>query len=182
VASVIVKFIGARHRQPQERLKAITTEPDNTIHEGKSGVDATYLQIFLQSFEDVPTDDIEFFERLRLIVGSIVLAFNPLSCAGLATILDISMEDVWMAIRPLHSVLMAPDSSLDGITICHKSLADFVTNKTRCNNTRFYVEPAVYHLKLGMLCLKLMNKTLKKNICDLPPYCMNKNIDDLVER
>ena len=177
VASVIVKFVGAHHHKPQEQLKAITKESDNTIHKGKSGVDAIYLQIFLQSFKDVQTDDTEFFEWVQLIVDSIVLALNPLSSAGLATILDISMEDVWMAIHLLHSVLIVLNSSLDGINICHKSLTDFVTDKTCCNHTRFYIEPATCHLEFGMLCLKLMDKTLKNNICNLPPYSMNENID-----
>jgi hypothetical protein len=182
VASVIVKFVGARHRKPQERLQIIISEPNSTVHEGKSGVDAIYHQIFLQSFEDVETDDTDFFEQLRLVVGSIVLAFNPLSCADLAVILDVSTEDVWIAIRSLHSVLLVPNSSSRAIRICHKSLADFLTDNTRCLDTRFYIEPVVHHLKLGTSCLKLMNKMLKKNICDLPPYAMNEDIDDLGER
>lgn len=56
VASVIVKFVSDPHRNPQERLKIIISDPDSTIHEGKSGADATYHQIFIQSFGDVDID------------------------------------------------------------------------------------------------------------------------------
>jgi hypothetical protein len=34
-------------------------------------------------------------------------------------------------------------------------------------------------MKLGTCCLELMNASLKKNICGLPPYVMNKDVDDL---
>ena len=88
VASVIVKFVRACHHKPQEQLNAITKEPGNTIHGGKSEVGAIYFQIFLQSFKEVQTDDTKFFEQLQLLVGSMVLAINSLSCAGLATMLD----------------------------------------------------------------------------------------------
>jgi hypothetical protein len=66
--------------------------------------------------------------------------------------------------------------------VCHKSLADFITDTNRCTEKRFHIEPSVYHWKLGMSCLKLMNEMLKRNICDLPQYAMNEDIDDLGER
>jgi len=45
VAFVIVRFVGARHHEPRERLKAILSRPDSTVHEGKSGIDETYHQV-----------------------------------------------------------------------------------------------------------------------------------------
>jgi hypothetical protein len=47
---------------------------------------------------------------------------------------------------------------------------------------RFHIDPSIYHSKLGMCCLALMNKKLKKNICGLPIYAMNSEIKDLGER
>ena len=182
VAFVIVRFVGARHHEPRERLKAILSRPDSTVHEGKSGIDETYHQVFLQSFEDDDIDDAEFFDRMRLVVGSIVLVFKPLSCAVLAKILGISPGRVWNAIRSLHSVLRVPSSDAEVLRICHKSFADFLTDASRCKDKRFYIDPSILHLKLAACCLTLMNSSLKKNICDLPPYAMNKDIDDLDSR
>jgi hypothetical protein len=160
----------------------IISRPDSTVHEGKSGVDAMYDQIFLQSFKDVKMDSTEYFERLRLVVGSIALVFNPLSRADLATILDITLESVRNSIRSLHSVLIVPKSDLELLRVCHKSFPDYLTDPTRCTDVRFHIDPSVYHSKLGMCCLALMNKKLKKNICDLPVYAMNSEITDLDER
>jgi hypothetical protein len=123
IASVIIRFVISPHHTPQERLGIITSTPDSTVNEGKSGLDVTYDQIFLQSFEDVKTDVTEFFHRLRLIVGSIALVFNPLSCASLAEILDMSPDNVSNTIRTLHSILIVPDSDSDLLRVFHKSFA-----------------------------------------------------------
>jgi len=37
-------------------------------------------------------------------------------------------------------------------------------------------------MNLGTCCLKLMNGSLRKNICDFPKYVMNEDIDDLYAR
>jgi NACHT domain len=182
VASVIIKFVAPRHHKPQQRLKIIINKPDSTVHEGISGADMTYSQVFVCSFADVHEDDTEFFDQLQLVVGSVVLVFDPLSRASLGTILDIQSSDVGLALRSLHSIIIVPDSELQPIRICHKSLADYLTDPNRCKDTRFYINPSISHLKLGIRCLQLMNCSLKKNICELPRYAMNADIEDLDSR
>jgi NACHT domain len=182
VASVIVKFVSSRHHEPRERLKIITSRPVSTVHEGRLGIDGIYYKVLLQSFEDVDMDEAKFFVHLRLVVGSIVVVFNPLSCASLAAVLGIKESRVWTPLRTLHSIFIVPDSELEPIRICHKSLADYLTDGTRCTDTRFYIKPSVPHLELGLRCLRLMNASLKKNICALPRYAMNADIEDLYKR
>jgi hypothetical protein len=77
---------------------------------------------------------------------------------------------------------MVPDSGAGALRICHKSFADFLTDPKRCMDRRFYIEPSVLHTSLGTYCLKLMNASLRKNICDFPPYVMNEDLDDLDAR
>jgi hypothetical protein len=154
----------------------------STVLEGKSGIDKTYHQVFLQSLAGIDILDADFFDRLQLVVGSVVLAFNPLSCTDLARILNISQGGVRTAIRLLHSVLIVPESNSELLRICHKSFADFLTDPSRCVDRRFYIEPSALHTKLVMRCLRLMNKSLKKNICGFHPYAMNRDINDLDAR
>ena len=182
VASITVRFVISPNHTPQDRLHVIISRPDSTVNEGKSGLDETYDQIFLEGFEDVKIDDTDFFSRLRLVLSSIVLAINPLSCKDLAVILDVPPKSVRSTIRSLHSVLIVPKSDSDLPRVCHKSFPDYLTDRTRCTYPRFQLDPSVYHLKLGACCLTLMNKALKKNICDLPAYAMNSEVDDLDER
>jgi hypothetical protein len=182
VPSIIVRFIASRFHDPQERMKMIICNPESTVLEGKSGIDGTYRQVFLQSCENVDVDDSDVFERLRLVIGSIILVFHPLSRMNLAMILGIPLGDVRNAADIFHSVLIVPESDSEPMRVCHKSLADFATDAKRCTDSRFYVDSSIYHMKLGVFCLKLMNEKLKRNICDLPPYAMNKDIDDLGQR
>jgi hypothetical protein len=182
VASIIVKFIGSSIHNPELRLKIIISRPDTTSNEGKSGVDLTYDLVFSQSFEDVGTDDTDFFDQLRLVIGFIAMAFEPLSCTDLAAILGIPPKSVRSTIRSLHSVLVVPESDSQALKVCHKSFPDYLTDPTRCTDRRFHIDPSVYHCKLGKRCLELMNKALKKNICDLPAYSLNNEISDLLER
>jgi hypothetical protein len=182
VAHVIVKFVRSRHHQPQERLDLIIGSPETTVYEGKSGIDATYRQILLQSFKGIDINDTDCLEQLRLVVGSVVLALNPLSCASLATLLHLPSNRVWIVTDSLHSVFLFPDSELEPIRICHKSVADFFTDPSRCTDPRFYIDPSVSHCNLAACCFVLMNQSLRTNICHLPAYVMNEDIHDLGER
>jgi hypothetical protein len=183
IAYIIVKFVASRHHQPQQRLELIVGNPDDTNYEGKSGIDAMYHQILERSFKDIDLeDDFDVFERLRSVVGAIVLAVNPLSRVTLAAILNITQSQVQTAMHSLHSIFLVPDSESEPIRICHKSVADFFTSRTRCTDPRFFINPSSYHLKLGTGCLVLMDELLTTNICKLPDYAMNKDIHDLDER
>jgi NACHT domain len=182
VASVILRFIDYPYAMPQDRLKLIASMLNHTIYEGKSGVDVTYIQVLVANLSNVDKEDSQFFDQLRLVLASIVLAFNPLSRASLGRMLGMSSGQIWMILRSLHSVLIVPDSDSEPIRICHKSFADFLTDRKRCSDERFYINASVHHSQLGAFCLTLMTSTLTKNICRLPRYALNKDVKDLVAR
>jgi NACHT domain len=182
VASIIIGFVDYPHAMPQDRLKLILRILDSTIYEGRTGIDVTYDQVLVANLSNVDKDDSEFFEQLRLVMASIVLAFHPLSRASLASILGMSSERIWTILRSLHSVIIVPDSASQPIRICHKSFADFLADPRRCSDTRLHINAPVHHSQLGASCLELMKKKLTKNICQLPRYSMNKDIKDLDSR
>jgi NACHT domain len=182
IASIIVGFVDDPRELPQDRLKLMISRLDSTVYEGKAKIDGTYEQVLVASFSDVSKDNSKFIQQLQLVLASIVLAFHPLSRASLARILGMSSERIWMILRSLHSVLIVPDSDSKPIRICHKSFADFLTDRQRCSDERFYIDSPAHHSQLGILCLELMKSTLTKNICLLPPYRMNKDISDLDAR
>jgi NACHT domain len=182
VASVIIRFVDYPYAMPQDRLKLIVSILNSTIYEGKSGIDRTYEQVLAANLDNVEKDDTQFFEQLRLVMASIVLAFYPLSRASLARLLGMSSDRIWMILRSLHSVLIIPDSDSQPIRICHNSFADFLTDPQRCSDARFHINAPAHHSQLGAFCLELMKTSLTKNICRLPPYAMNKEIEDLDAR
>ena len=158
IASVILRFINSSSTSPQKRLKLIVYPQESTIYEGQSGIDVVYHQILSTSFEHIDEDDGDFFDRLHLVVGSIVLALKPLTRASLAVILDMTSEDIWIILVHLHSVLIVPESESEPIRILHKSFADFITDKERCPDAIHFIDAPPHHSVLGIHCLKLIDR------------------------
>jgi hypothetical protein len=178
VAYIIIKYVSPRLYDPEERLKVIISN----VLKGRSGIDGIYDKVLIQGFKEIGMDETEFYVDLQLVVGSIVVAFNPLSCASLAAILGIKRSRAWTALSPLHSIFVIPDSESEPIQICHKSLTDYLQDEKRCADKRFYINPSVLHLELGLRCLRLMNNSLKKNICEISRFAINADISDFDAR
>jgi hypothetical protein len=178
---IVVDFIDDPFETPQDQLKLILSMSDSGIYVGKSVIDVRYSQILESSFRDAPEDNSRSFEWFRLVLASIVLAFNPLSRAGLARIIGTSSERIWMILYRLHSILIVPDSDTEPIRICHKSFADFL-DPQRYPDARLRINASSHDLGFRISCLKLMNTTLEGNMCGLPRYVMNKDIEDLPAR
>jgi hypothetical protein len=64
----------------------------------------------------------------------------------------------------------------------HKSFPDFITDPSRCTDTRFYISPGNLHLELAMNCLRMMNDGLEQNLLSLPDYALNSEVEDLQTR
>ena len=178
-ASTVVKFIASQGDSPTERLSLVTSLPQRTIEEGKSGVDQLYTKVLQQAFNGVSTDNSPRNLHFQTVVGTILLLFNPLPIKSLSELLGCNIPHIRTTIRSLHSLLLVPDSNEDPIRIFHKSLPDFLMDSDRCWDRRFYVEPAGHHLEILLRCLRLMEKRLKKNICNLEDYAILSEVKDL---
>jgi hypothetical protein len=66
------------------------------------------------------------------------------------------------------------------ITMIHPSLYDFLTNKGRCTDDRFYVDTAVHAQIMVSRCLKIMNSVLGFDFCCVEERSLlNNEIVDL---
>ena len=176
-ASTTVKFIISEYHTPNKRLALITSLPQSTTYEGESGIDLLYTQVLEQAFCNVGSDGQDLYSHLRSVVGAVMLVFNPLPRKALSTLLRTS--NISTILRPLHSLLLIPDSIEDPIRIFHKSFPDFLTDQERCKDKRFFVNPSVHHTELLFSCFNLMKKRLKRNICNLDDYAVLSEVEDL---
>jgi hypothetical protein len=181
-ASTTIKFIQSLRYDPRERLKLVTSIPDNDSGEGYSTIDPLYTQVLVDGFSEVKSDDQGYFDRLKFMIATVLLAINPLTRPMLATLLDETSSNVTRLLRPLHSVLQVPSDDTHAILRLHKSFPDFLADPNRCKNPQFHIDTPIYHGKIAILCLELMKKSLKRNICEIPPYAMNKDVEDLHDR
>ena len=176
-ASTLVRFIESEYHEPSTRLKLVLNSPD-IIHgdEGWVGVDPLYTKILEHAF---PGDSgATVLKDLRKVLGAVILAFNPLSRAQIAEILGINQLLIRTTLHHLHSVLLIPKECSKGIRIIHKSFQDFLQDPNRCSDQRFFIDSAVHHRDMALLCLEQL-KTLKPNPCNLSDFVMNRDVDDL---
>ena len=183
-ASTVVKFVASMNYPPPERLALITSLPQATTEEGKSGVDQLYIKVLEHAFHNVHNDDIQFYTHLRFILGTVLLIFNPLSIKGLSELLKRHLTSPFIlnTICSLHSVLLIPANMEDPVLTFHKSFPDFLTDPNRCKNKQFFVEPMVHHAEILLSCLDLMQERLEKNICGLDDYAFLSEVGDLSDR
>jgi len=179
-ASTVVKLVGFKNRTPSEQLDRIISLPQNTAHEGRSGIDLLYTQVLEQAVDDVDIHVEEIYSRFRTTVGAVLLVFNPLSMTALSDLLKVS--NISTTLRSLHSLLLVPESAEDPIRPFHKSFPDFLMDPVRCKDERFFVEPAVHHVEVLLPCLNLMGERLKRNICNLGDYAVLSEVMDLSTR
>ena len=177
-ASTLAKFIESEHHEPGERLQLILTPSDSTVHEGRAGIDPLYIQVLMHAFSDVEEDSV--FANLRGVLAAVILAFNPLSRAQISGVLGIGTSLITTTLRHLHSVLLIPNEDSKEIRVFHKSFPDFLQERARCPDSRFFIDSAVHHGDMALGCLALL-KGLKSNPCDLPDFVMNRDVVDLPE-
>ena len=179
-ASTAIKFIMSKSHMPTQRLNQITSLPQSTSHEGRSGIDILYLQVLKQAVDDVDAEDSEFHSHFRTIVGAVVLVFNPLSAKTLSELLRVS--GISTALRSLHSLLLVPTSKDAAIHIFHKSFPDFLMDSRRCTDNQFFIDSSIHHREILFSCLNLMRERLKRNICKLDDYTILSEVKDLPNR
>jgi len=176
-ASTVVTFVGSKYHTPATQLAHIISLPQDTTHEGRSGIDLLYTQVLEQAIDDMGTDVEEICSHVRTVVGAVLLVLNSLSIKALSDLLGI--PNISTTLRSLHSLLLVPESTEDPIQPFHKSFPDFLLNPVRCKDERFFVEPAVHHAEVLLSCLNLMGERLKRNICNLDDYAVLSEVMDL---
>jgi len=121
--------------------------------------------------------------------GGVLLVFNPLPMETLSALLrkpgtytPFKKSDIYTALRPLHSLLLIPDSEDDPVQVLHKSLPDFLTEPGRCKDERFFINPPIHHQEILLSCLNLMKERLRRNICNLDDYAILSEVGDISAR
>ena len=179
-ASTVVKFVESENHLPTMRLSLITSFPQSTIEEGKSGIDSLYTQILEQAFRNVRVDDRDLLRQFRSVVGAVLLMLNPLPTKALSNLLKV--PGIPTILRSLHSLLLIPKSEADPIRVFHKSFPDFLMDPERCKDKRFFINPSIHHQEILLSCFNIMKERLKRNICNLDDHAVLSGIGDLPTR
>ena len=184
-AVATLKFLDHPFTPPSKQLDIITKSPGSTTHEGSVEVrssttlDSLYISSFQGAFDGMNPDD---DEKVRFVIGTVILAMNPLPPSAIATLVELEGREVMDLLRLIQSLLKLSEDPDSPVLPFHKSFPDFIIDPIRCPIERFHISPRVGHLKLALDCLKLMNGSLEQNYLLLPDYALNSEIEDLQTR
>ena len=183
-AMATVRFIEQGKRGPKKQLDCLLQSLDSSFEgktrfKGAATLDSLYITILQEAFGDEsPEDD----PTVQSVLGTVILAANPLSPSSIAALLCLDTESVFHILSSFHSLLILWEDVDHPVQPFHKSFPDVITNPVRCANPRFRVDPPVQHAELLVSCLKIMNQRLEKNMCKLPEGVLNSEVADLKER
>ena len=184
-AVATVKFLDSNTHLPERRLDIILELPEGTAPEGKTRfnskttLDSLYASILQAAFSE---EDPEVDSKVRATIGAIVTVVNPLSPPTIAELIGLDPKEVMLYLELVQSLLAVDGDSNQPVKPFHKSFPDFITDPSRCVNTRFCVSPRNLHLELAKNCLRLMDDGLEQDLLSLPEYALNSEIKDLQTR
>ena len=183
-AVATVNFLKHRLKRPSDRLNTIMESPESTAHEGGvelkvyASLDSLYTSILREAFRKSGNED---NAMVRSVLSAVVLVTNPLSPSAIAALTGFECDEVVLLLESIQSLLVLHEDIDHPIQPFHKSFPDFITDPDRCTDQRFHVSPD-YHTELFLHFLEYMGESLKKNICSVPDYILNSEVEDLPER
>jgi hypothetical protein len=167
-AATACRFIreGKKKQVIKDRLSSVL-QSNGSVTEPEKHLNEIYITVLRHS---TPTkfsgkEEEEFYNKLRYMLGSIVVLLSPLSTHSLSTLLHISEDDIDETLEDLHAILDIPKDQIRPLLLHHPSFRDFLLNKDRCNDPKFWVDERRAHQTLTDDCIRLMSNSLKQDVC-----------------
>ena len=161
-AATALRYIGAPDVDFRKRLTGITCLTPARMETGI--LDSLYNEIMRQAFcsqlkpEEVPWR--------RKVLSTVVFLVVPLSVEAIGSLFSMDSLQAWFALAPFRSVIHVPPvANISPVTIFHASFPDFIVDPSRCEET-FRLDQSEGHQMLTVQCLRWLNQTLKRNICN----------------
>ncbi|KAI3326415.1 vegetative incompatibility protein HET-E-1 [Xylariaceae sp. AK1471] len=165
-AATACRFLADRRNgTPDRKLRKIL---EHQTKSQESKLDATYLPVLNQLLANLSDNEkTEVLQNFKNLIGSIVLLANPLSTCALAHLLDIPQDVIDSQLDSLHSVLNIPLSPSSPVRLLHLSFRDFLLDPLKCGKNPYWINEKETHRQLVTNCLRVMNKTLRTDICEV---------------
>jgi hypothetical protein len=167
-AATACRFVreGTKTSIIRKRL-ALLLQGSSSLNKPEEHLDEIYITVL----EHSPSAELsheekeQIFCKLRLVLGSVVALFSPLSTISLSRMLFLTKEEVEETLEDLHSILDIPRNQSRPVRLHHPSFRDFLLNEDRCTDPNFQVNDKKVHERLAACCIQLMSDSLKQDIC-----------------
>ncbi|KAI1827705.1 hypothetical protein F4861DRAFT_330954 [Xylaria intraflava] len=168
-AAIVCRYIQDGKMLANKRLAELVAAGSEHLHP-ETQLDNLYT-IVLEDKSPKQADakeEVEFSNKFKYIVGSIVVLFDVMTPAGLSMILETERDEVTRMLRFFHSVLDITEETAP-IRLLHPSFRDFLLNPERCRNRSFTVDAKEAHRHLLDNCLRIMKRHLRCNLLKIAP-------------
>ena len=120
--------VNNNRRNPRKQLDILLQSQKIGDYEPGSTLDSLYTSILQEAFGNAKP---KYDDMVRSVLGTIILAANPLSPSTIATLLGLDSDDVPPLLSSVNSLLILKDLE-HPVRPFHKSFPDFITDPTRC--------------------------------------------------
>lgn len=176
-AATICRLLQDHNLDPTECLTEILKYQNQ-----ESKLDGTYLPVFdrvLVKYNEEKKKKVA--ERIREVVGIIILLKSPLPVIALARLTGVTTASINSRLSSLHSVLNIPTDEITPVTPFHLSLRDFLLDPRTSEKCSFWVDKTKTHRMITIKCLGRMSECLQQNICSLEnPGTQRTEIDSRI--
>ena len=182
-AATAARYIdpGNLHVNSNARLQAVlglVPEPRSTKQHDE--LDRLYTGVLSAAVDPERLEEQEMNDIL-LTLKTVICAKEPMTVQTLASLLNLTGEQVHSSLEPLRSILHVEDGVHGLVSPFHASLPDYLFDKRRSG--RFHCEMTEHSEVLANCCFDLMKAELKFNICELESsFVFDKDVLDLQER
>jgi hypothetical protein len=184
-AATVVRYIGHRQFDPQERLDQVLTQSSKSPQSVYRQLDGLYQGVLSNAITGAAInveDEPEMAQRLQTMLGTVVLLLQRLPPTSIASLLGWSVRKTEIALARLTAVFIVHED--EPVRIFHPSFPDFLLDSARCTDARLQVDARTHHTILARCCLAVMNSLLHKDVLHtgLDSVTNNDQIRDLDAR
>jgi ABC-type dipeptide/oligopeptide/nickel transport system ATPase component len=166
-AATAVRYITNGGQDYKSRLSALVIHGQTSINKFETDIDSLYVHVLEKACEDKELHEVA---PMRDLLSVAIFLRKPLP---MEAITSLSLEqNAHSYLSGLTSVIHIPNQPGAVVAPFHASFPDFITNPDRCSPKRCPLFHSLVasegHQLIALKCLKLMNRSLKYNICDMP--------------
>jgi hypothetical protein len=165
-AATACRFIREGKRFAPKRLDTILKGSGSIATAPEKHLNEIYIAVLQHSIsaEYMDEEKEELYCMLRQILGSLAILFSPLCVDSLRRLLRVTKKEIDQTLDDLYSVLDVPKEQALPLRLHHPSFRDFLLSKDRCKDLNFWVDEKQAHQTLADSCIRLMSKSLKRDI------------------
>jgi hypothetical protein len=167
-AVTAIKYIQHLRHLPTSQLDELLSRKskgNRKLGSSFDNLDKLYTHVLQSALGDDPRHYDEVGQRLRMLLGMLMVLFEPLSVASLAYLLGWDEELLRLELGSLSVVILVPeDGSTDTIHFFHTSFQDYPFDSCQCTNLRFLIGATQeFHELVAVRGSKLQLEHLKNN-------------------